>query len=361
MYSEAVINFKKGTGFAVASIQPKVDDTQTVPDADYLHKYKLPKFGDEDVIPFDYYNKKFVFDENDMTKKCKEKGCFIFIGVMTYQESERANNEFSIFYRVDDTIVDLPENEYAFGSLKKDDIENEKDYFSIVIQKDTDRVIIPFDTENCNLYVIVGELTKPTSTHYQYMADINNPILELKSNSTFKGVTISFGIQNKNTNDNFYSYYNLKVVVPDKGIHTIITADTSQNEQCYIGTDGGHCYFLIPMYHYTGLTYVATHGYNMNDLSAQIFFDANAISMEEYENLAPEEKQKAFPLENSKEPDASSREQFDTDNLMFKLDSETKDDMYVLVTVTSSKKGRISFLTAFYAPLGVLTLRPNSE
>ena len=361
MYSEAVINFKKGTGFAVASIQPKLDDTQTVPDADYLHKYKLPKFGDEDVIPFDYYNKKFVFDENDMTKKCKEKGCFIFIGVMTYQESERANNEFSIFYRVDDTIVDLPENEYAFGSLKKDDIENEKDYFSIVIQKDTDRVIIPFDTENCNLYVIVGELTKPTSTHYQYMADINNPILELKSNSTFKGVTISFGIQNKNTNDNFYSYYNLKVVVPDKGIHTIITADTSQNEQCYIGTDGGHCYFLIPMYHYTGLTYVATHGYNMNDLSAQIFFDANAISMEEYENLAPEEKQKAFPLENSKEPDASSRQQFDTDNLMFKLDSETKDDMYVLVTVTSSKKGRISFLTAFYAPLGVLTLRPNSE
>ena len=367
MYSEAVINFKKGAGFAVASIQPKLDDTQTVPDADYLHKYKLPKFGDENVIPFDYYNKKFVFDENEMTKKCKEKGCFIFIGVMTYQESEHANNEFSIFYRVDDTIVDLPENEYAFGSLKKDKTENEKDYFSIVIQKDTDRVIIPFDTENCGLYVIVGQLTKPGSTHFEYLADINNPILELgktalKGKDSYKGVTISFAVLNKNNDDqSFYSYYNLKVVVPERGIHTIITADTSQNEQCYIGTDGGHCYFLIPMYHYTGLTYVATHGYNMNDLTAEIIFDANAISTDIYENFSPEEKQHAFPLENEEKPDATSREQFDTDNLMFKLDSETKDDIYVLVTVTSSKKGRISFLTTFYAPLGVLTLRPNSE
>ena len=261
-YSEAVINFKKGNGFAIARIFSRDPTEEEVPNPDYLRKYKLPTFDDEEVMHLDYYNKKFVFSES-LTAKCGDKGCVIIIGVGTLQDSENANNEYSIYYRTDDTMVDLPDNEYAFGSLSINIEEVEHDFYTSIIQKSSDHVIINLDTDNSNLYITVNKEGKPRANNTDFTLNSENQFLELKEGDdklggkSLKGSILRFGVApSEDAKGYFDTYYNFKVVTVEKGLPTIVTADTSQNEECYVANNGDKCYFIIPVYKYNALTYL---------------------------------------------------------------------------------------------------------
>ena len=98
---------------------------------------------------------------------------------------------------------------------------------------------------------------------------------------------------------------------------------------------------------------------NINYRDANVIFYINIEdNMTRYDEYSSVDRQNAFPTKDSYNRTTKNS---DKTNYLYS-DFSTKDiDQYILITIESSKKGRIGFLTTFYLPKGVTTLRPNSE
>ena len=165
--------------------------------------------------------------------------------------------------RYDDTFVELEQDEYVFGSLSKTIEENEMDYFIIDVVKDTDRIIIEFDSELSEIYVKKGN-EKPTSTSYDHKITSDNTFFEIPANLNDK---FSFAVSTKELDQYSTSFYSFKVIFPDKGVYPYIQRiESSQNEFCIIDNSDSkknRCLFLIPIYSYN--TIIIIYFYDKNE------------------------------------------------------------------------------------------------
>ena len=355
---EIVIDFKRGNGIAVAKMVT-FDETDLRPEFD--ERVEMPKEGAVGLLEFDYFNKKFVISEKQ-TQKCVP-GCEIFIGVYSVEESMYFNlNEYSILVRYDDTIVSLPVNEYVFGSLSNTEMEDEYDYFSTSIHKDTDRVIFDFNSELCAGYIKLGPL-KPSKDDFDWYFDNSSTFFtifesdpKLKGNK-LQGQIFTVAISTKTLDGSYSSFYRYKVVTPDRAMPTIIEVTTGHNELCSIDDTGDRCYFNIPVFSYDYLNSMYLYALNNDKVGAEIEIFTRTIEMEKYEKMSPEEIKNILPSESNN--DKSSSAQFDKRRLYLSFDDNSIDKM-IFVTIKSSDPGVITFLSTFhYAPLRT-SLHPNS-
>ena len=355
--AEIVIDFKRGNGLAVAKMV-RFDEIDFYPEFD--ERVEMPKVNSLGLLKFDYFNKKFVITEQQ-TQKCVP-GCEIFIGVYTMDESMYFNlNEYSILFRYDDTIVKLPVNEYTFGSLSNTEREDEYDYYATTIHKDTDRIIIDFDSELCAGYVKLG-ITPPSKSDYDWYFDNSVRFFTIYQNdpklkgSSFLGQTFTVAISTKTLDGAYSSFYTYKMITPDRNMPTIIEITTGHNQICDIENGNDRCYFNIPLYSYDYVN--SMYLYALNEKSnSDVEIYARIVEMEKYHSMSPQEILKILPSE--KDNDLSSSNQFNKELLYLEIRDNSLDYM-IFVTVKSSKPGEIHFLSTFHnAPL-VTTFHPNS-
>ena len=355
---EIVIDFKRGNGIAVAKIVT-FDEKDLRPEFD--ERVEMPKEGAVDLLKFDYFNKKFVISD-EQTQKCVP-GCEIFIGVYSVEESMYFNlNEYSILVRYDDTIVSLPVNEYVFGSLSRTEMEDEYDYFSTSIHKDTDRVIFDFNSELCAGYIKLGPL-RPSKDDFDWYFDNSSTFFtifesdkKLKGNK-LQGQIFTVAISTKTLDGSYSSFYRYKVITPDRAMPTIIEVTTGHNELCSIDEDSDRCYFNIPVFSYDYLNSMYVYALNNDKNDADIEIYTRTIEMEKYEKMTPDEIKNVLPSESNN--DKSSSAQFNK-NLLYLSFDDNSIDKIIFVTVKSSHPGLVTFLSTFHsAPLRT-SLHPNS-
>ena len=356
-YGEIIVNFKQGSGSVIGKIVNKNDIDEK---ANWNKRVKLPLIEDleknvnDKLIEFDYYNKKLVFTEED-TKNCDEGGCEIYIGILPYDEPRSLIYtpyiDYSIFLRYDDTSVEIPQNEYVFGSLKRTIDEDEVDYFIFNVNKDTDRIVISFDSDLCSLYVKKGK-NKPNIKNKDYDREINGNDKIYVINAEY-GDSFSFAVSTKYLDGYYNAFYTFKVMVPDIGIYPIIQeVESNQNEYCVINSNNNKCLFLIPLYTYRDVDdlyfYAINVDYPENNEIKINYIQSDSESVENNNNLVS-----SFP----------NTDNVNSSNLIsIHLNVTTGDiEKVYLITVTSENEGKILFLTNMQKQLKYTSLRPNSK
>ncbi len=349
-YGEIIINFKQGSGQVIGKIVNKKDKDEN---ANWNKRVKLPLIEDlnnnnnNKIIEFDYYNKKLVFTEED-TENCDDGGCEIYIGILPNDQALLSDDspyvDYSIFMRYDDISVQIPQNEFVFGSLK----ENETDYFYYNVSRDTNKIIIEFESDLCSLYVKKGN-EKPNINNNDYEITGNNKIYELNAKD---GDIFSFGVSTKNLDGYYSAFYSFKIIVPGLTDYPIIhEVDTNINEYCVINDNNQKCLFLIPVYAYRIVDMLYFYAENIdypNDTSIKIsYLESKVETVETSTNLIS-----LFPN--------------NTDEMIYskvnstKINSLSSERVY-LVTVTSEKKGKLLFLTNINKQYKSTNLHPNSK
>lgn len=364
---EIVIHLKRGGALVVAKIVP-LDVIEE--DADWNGRIRLPEMEDcyirdQNYIHFDSFNKKLVFNETH-TKDC-DKGCEIYIGIFSSDLTMMFGTpiyDYSIFIRSDDTIVSIPVNEHVFGSLAKTERENEYDYFTIKIYQKSTNIIFDFNGPLCGVYINFGG-EKPTTEKYDWYIDGVSSLYTISSSDpkvnleSFYGRKITFAVGAKLLDGEYNSYYDLKITTPPNGTSPIFEVNSSQNEHCYIGNDSDKCYFIIPKYLYD---YVyKLHLYAMNDINQEnsnIQIYANIFQMNNFDSLSSNVIMNMFPTKDRHNFTSIynlPQNYLQVDFLGFGSDN------YLLITITSLEKGKITLLSSFHTPSMVSSLHPNTN
>lgn len=350
---EVVVDFKRGSGNAIASLYKKD-----------LPEKPLPKKNFTDLIPFDYYNKKFTLTEKE-TSECDD-GCELIIGVYSDVESNYFSyNEFSIFIRntfLEPTVISLPVNEYVYGSLSRTEVE-EFNYYSTLILKDTDRIILEFNSDLCAGYININTDELPTKENYDYMIQSKDSFIIIKASDskikdgTFLDKKINIAIGTKTLDGKYNSFYSYRVITPDKGKKTIISINSSGNVICKL--EDGKCYFRMEMYlyHYINEIYLYAFSDKVNEEKIEIY--ANVFEFKEYKEKEIKDIEALLPSENNY--NYTSKNDFESDRLHLPIIKQDKQDIHVYIMIkTTSKDGLIKLLSTFLRTPIKTTLRPNS-
>lgn len=347
---EVVVDFKRGSGEAVASLYDKSNPNKS-----------LPQKSSTGLIPFDYYNKKFVITEKD-TETC-EYGCELIIGVFSSTESNYFHfNEYSIFIRntqENPTVVHLPVNEYAFGSLKKTEKEGEYNYYATNIFKDTDQIIIEFNSDLCAGYVNINSDQLPTKENHDFVIQSKDALTTIKAKDsfikegTFLDKKVIIGISTKTLDGKYNSFYSYRLMIPENNEKNIVEINTSGNVICKL--EGGKCFFKMEIYLYHYINEVYFYAFHAPVKEEKLEIYGNVVYISEGIRPTPD----FIPTEESY--DFTSKDDFDTDRLCIKLDFQKKQDSFIYIMVkSSSHTGYVKLISTFFQTPLKTTLRPNS-
>ena len=349
--AEIIVDFKRGTGSAVAAMYRKED---RFPDG-WNRRFPIPDKFSNFLIPFDYDNKKFVVDEN-RTATCGEQGCIVLIVVETKnspsEDIRTRLNEFSIFIRTKLTpTIGLPENEYVFGSLSTE--YKDFDSFYVKIEKYTDKVFVVFDSDFCSLTVtVMSPEMKELDTHTLNGFESGLELTATKYGlSTLQGIVMYLiaDIQDETFRYGDDIHYSLKVITTelDKQRGNLIEVNSNQNEFCKVSSGGkGTCYFLIPVYNYYKVDFV--HLFILNELnpSHKGVISASILTEEEYEK--GQDTGSYTPADGNSR---SSAGQINTNTLFLSLIRYEGQNVFIIVTVDSKLSdgsAAITFMSSFF-------------
>ena len=229
------------------------------------------------------------------------------------------------------------------------------DYFIIDVVKDTDRIIIEFDSELSEIYVKNG--LKSNLNDYDYMITSDNTFFEIPAKLNDK---FTFAVTTKQLNGDLTSFYSFKVIFPDKGTYPFYQRiESSQNEFCIIDNSDSNknrCLFLIPIYSYNEVR--NTYFYANNEdypQSNEITFFSKVTTLEEFEK--ENNKTSLFPTESSEDCLVNITNYI---NYTFKY-MDDPINQYLLITIKSSNNGKIIFLPFYNVQVKSTNLRPNSK
>ena len=348
---EVVVDFKRGTGSVLAAMYSKEDRFED----GWNRRFPIPDKYSDYLIPFDYDNKKFVFNHNT-TKTCGDEGCVIIVVVETKnspsEEVRGRLNEFTIFTRLKyTTAVRLPENEYAFGALSTSEESKRADVFEVTIEKNTDKILIVFDSDFCKLDVtLLPDDETPLHTWefspFQTGSEITANFLNL---TTLQGKVFylmpNIADESFQYEDDFH--YSLKVVTTEKGAkNEIIEVNSNQNEFCQITSLKQTCTFVIPVYNYYKVDFV--HLFILNELNPS---NRGTITARIYTETEYEEAKESGTLSPQGGNSQSSEGYINTNTLFLSLLQYEGQTVYVIALVDGKVPGgsaTITFMSSFF-------------
>jgi len=249
--------------------------------------YKIPEVDTfkKDLISnreFNIYNQKLSFNSS-LTEQC-ENGCFLLIAYYSnISKSLQINGtEFSLLSRIWDKeesssqIIDIPLNEYIFGSYEQTTINIH--YYSIFIPYETDDIYIEIHGMNILGYSQEG-ITKINTTNMTnntmklFNKCENKMIIKLNKEDigldSFKGKYISFAFE-KDIRA-FHSYYYFRILQKNyKNFNMIYPLDTNKENICE--TKGETCYFLLKNEYSDLSNKNIIYGFGKNNISYKVFY-----------------------------------------------------------------------------------------
>ena len=361
---EVIVDFKRGTGSALAVMYRKED---RFPDG-WNRRFPIPDQYSNFLLPYDHDNKKFLI-QKERTESCGLEGCIVIIVVETKnspnEEIRSRLNEFSIFIRTEfSSAIYLPENEYVFGSLSTES-GKDMDTFYVNIEKLTDKVILVFDSDFCSLSVTIfdSSLKKMgnfTINGFESGREITAEKLKIQS---MQGVVLYlvtfFDDPNFKYGDDLH--YSLKVVTPEKDNQRghLIEVNANQNDFCTVVGGKGVCNFLVPVYDYYHVDFV--HLFILNELnpSHKGTITATILTEEEYER-----GQDTFSYTAVDGNSHSSADQLNTNTLFLSLLKYEGQSVFIVVTVdskVSDKSATITFMSSFFNAWDETSITPGTH
>ena len=361
---EIVVNFKRGGCNGVAKLVPLGTKEENPNWNQRIHLPDNNTKNQKGIIQYDSFNKKFVFTEKD-SEIC-DNGCEIYIGIFSTDLSMFIGTpiyEYSIFIRIEDTVVNIFPDEHVFGSLSRTEKENEFDYFAITVNHNTNEIVFRLNSALCGVYINYGS-SMPTPEHFDWYYNGNNPYLKISSHerrineNTLFGKRFTIAISAKFLDGEYDAFYDLKITTPILDLPPIIIANSAQNEQCEIDEYTDRCYFIIPKYLYDFIYKIFLYAILEKENSSSLEMYANIIEMKLFDNFKTKQILDNIPSE--------SHYQFSSKGL-FKSNYLTVDyygfiaDSYLLVAVKSPIKGTITLLTSYHSTSNIASLKPNTK
>ena len=230
---------------------------------------------------FNIYNQKLSFNSS-LTEKC-EKGCSLLITYYSnISKSLEANGtEFSLLSRIWDKeelisqIIDIPLNEYIFGSYDQTAINIH--YYFIFIPYETDDIYIEMHGMNILGYsqdgiIKINTTNMNKNTYKLFDKCENNMIIKLNKKDigldSFKGKYISFAFE-KDIKA-IHSYYYFRIIQQNPiNNYTIYPLDTNIENICE--TKKNRCLFLLTNEYNDLLKKTIIYSFGKNDISYKVF------------------------------------------------------------------------------------------
>ena len=201
-----------------------------------INPYNESQYIKEDKyneLQFDSHTLKLSF-KSYQTEQCEE-GCYLFITYIHYNDeySPKVGFEYTLLARIWDEeeinpqIIDIPFNEYIFGTFEEDSINHH--YYSLYIPNDTESIIIQYEGIYIEGFIGFGKrklntLRKLNNTHNLNLED-NQMIIKYnksKLNELKIYNYISFTFRIKYYLKEMFSIYYFRILILKNGENNII-------------------------------------------------------------------------------------------------------------------------------------------
>ena len=372
-----IVNFLRGSGKILGRLVP-INLEKPEEGANWRGKYRLP--NEDEKNKMEPYTKKLKFFT---TNEC-EKGCYLLIKVISdvkaFEVPTKRNYPYSIIVHSypnlilgpeDIPIIRIPTNEYIIGSIN---YIGEKEFYSVLINSEAEEILIDFQSEAGIMLIKVGE-ERPLIANKQYdfkfgpnsedtlITIKKKEILEIynKNNKNpklenIKGLVLTIEIHADLTDSIFTTPFSFAIRLETDEKNEIYRVNSDQKVLCspkiIENTEKYRCLYIVDYDLILSQTDLFLYPI-IQDKSATFDIYAKFINATIYEMGKKEEINKFIPYSENKDYPQTEEK---TDYLY--IDSGTKIDKYLLVSVEISKNVTVELMTTIFLYEDEIT--PNS-
>ena len=367
---EILINFERGGGIMFAKI---VQKTENEINPDWNGRINLPKENSTNLLKYDSFTKKIYYFKNN-TSKCK-KGCDLFLGVITkdtYKEEIQSMfySKYTLYLRHlnkknNEGTIEIPVNEYIYGSIEKTISNNYFDYYQITIPHSTDKITFEFQTQICSMYISLGN-NFPNLNEYDWNFFGENTLNIIKKGDMsrqgkiipddLKGLNFTIAVGTSDLDDIYTAVYSFNVRANLLKMLNIIDVNSDQNTICKIRNDSDYCDFLL--YFNSFETYENLFIYVLNTGVSNIEIYGKKIEIQKFDKMNKSEIEKQLPRKNSIDLKYNSTKQFNK-NYLFIDFSDISQNEYLLISVFSPKITTITLINTLRTFVKTTIPNPN--
>ena len=238
---ELMLHNKRFYGELIAKIVTKDEINTNINDSSIYPEKKLNNTNST-FINYNPHSLKLIYTYED-TLNC-DNGCYILI---TYKQKQSEGNypnigyEFTLLSRswnfsdYNPQIIDIPFNEFILGAFETDSI-NTYHYYSIVILKETEKIIIQIEGNYIDCFVGEGRKIINTKILRENVMNLNiinkMNVINLNVTEKFKDRIISFAFRSKDYFDNIFSFYYFRILYVPKDEIIYFPIDSQLGNLC---------------------------------------------------------------------------------------------------------------------------------
>ena len=253
---EIMLHNKRHSGKLFGRIKNK-EDTMANNTSEYL------KYENDSELEFDEHSQKLSFNFTH-TKNCS-KGCYLFITYYNDNYNKKipiTGYEYTLLVRIwnveDDSpqIINVPFNEYIFGTFNKDSFINH--YYSIFIPQETEKIIIQIESNYIEGYIGKGKKKLITLKSKNTNLNITQKkmIIEFSKDKLneldYLNDEISLAFRPQTFFSDIFSFYYFRIsILKENDTNLIYPLDSNMENICIPERDKNkednhyYCYFLL--------------------------------------------------------------------------------------------------------------------
>ena len=237
-YGDITLDFKRGSGFIYASIEPRIK-SETPKNPDWRGHYKFP-VSTFDTLKYRTYGKKIMIESSD-TEICSNiGGCYVLITILNNMEiKDNAETPYriSIIPRImkneqsaKSPKVKINVNEFIVGDILTGQMANRYyDYYTVTLPYDSDYILIDWQADSPTLVVNVGT-DRPTieDKHFDFPAIDHDTVFRINrsaiidkinyddddTHDSLRDVELTIGIYSERSDSLQSSPYAFKLFMP---------------------------------------------------------------------------------------------------------------------------------------------------
>ena len=340
-HGEIILNNKRYNGILISKLIPKKDNDDIFKDKKYY-----PNEKETNILEYNEYSQKIIFDSSN-TNICAD-GCYLLITYFSNYINEIDNKkilgtEFTLLGRIFEQeeefrtqIVNIPLNEYIFGSFESSSIKIH--YYSLYIPE-KGNILLEINLNFIGIYIKKGiNRININSLHYLTKNYYGNNIYNITPKEcgldSFENEYITIALTTYLPINNSHYYFRI-LQKNSKNTHLIYPLDTNKANTCNTTLINGiySCFFLVDNIYkdlYNDLIIYA-YGYD--------YVNYTAWFIEEYENEIY-----SINLENLNYKSKGY------DNIYLKIDKNiyVNKTKYILINIHSDKEETLTVLSNFY-------------
>ena len=342
---EIILNFKRGNGIMFGKLVKKNNSENDI--NAWRKKVILPTENNNDeLLLYNPITQKIKYEKSH-TNIC-DKGCFLIIGVKNKESFLGYDSfftlEYTIFIRYIDkkaelskVAVNIPDNEYIYGSLEANSSNGQYDTYVYDIFDDYKEIEIEFKSEKAIMYYSLSAFEK--SNDKNKIESKGNIIVKNIANIK-KGNQLKLTVSSIELDKQNISIYTFKIRPIHKNKLSLLELSGDKPSICDANADS-ICNYYLPLSSFDGISQLILYSDSKDEVSIYITkTDSNYFG-----NCIDEECIKSA-LPGKKRFDLTSEKQNNTNYLIINPIYYQKSDI-ILISVTTRTKQLIPLYAVF--------------